>query len=402
MGDEKFALYAMLAAIMSWLLLSNLGIGPALTVRMSNNIGQQLVDENVKLFSVAFWLMLSVSAIVVLTAVAIYLLSPAADFAFSKFPNLNVDISYAIPTIFLIFFLMVNVSTLEAAQLAYQQRHVYNIAILFGTIFAVICVLLAAQYTPNPTAILLAVNSPLLIARIFNALLFLRTATDLQIEPPKFDRTLVKKLFGDGILFWAAGTINNFLCHPFSIIVIATVATSEIAAPISASMNAVIILSSFFGFLMTPFLGAVPNAWSSGDKKWVLRMYFYTLSVNLCYSLFIFFALSMYGLSIFDFWYQGAFQFQMSVLFWMGAYIVCLGIEVTNYHFLASINRLTIASFLLLVKASTYAGLLLYFASNEGQLLNPFFLLTLTNFSIALIPLTILVVMRIGGGQNEV
>lgn len=393
LGTQGFAIYAMLVAIMSWLTLSNLGIGPALTVLLSRQRGMGDTAAMRTTFGTGVWLMGAITSGVSLVAALALAVSPVADLVFGSYPDHHGEILASLGLAIAFFFVTTNLNSIEATQLAFQQQYQLNMFVGAGTLVAAIAVFASAKLLPLPSVILVASQLPLLVARIANSVLFLTAHREITPWPPVVDGQLAGSLCKSGLQFSSAGMLNNFLCHVFPLLVIGAVSAPNETATFAAVVNAVIIAASFFSVFSIPLLSAVPDAYARGDISWIRKAYRRMLMLNLCYATAIFVVLALIGEWLFRIWYQGTVSPDRAMLSAAGFYLVMLGLESVNFTFLAGLGQISRNSFWMMSKAVLAAALIAATASMNASVL-PIVLLIVTSVALSAIPLTALVVKQ--------
>lgn len=394
LGNEGFALYAMMTAVLSWLSLSMLGLGPAITVSMSfNSVGSSTDFRTI--FSTGVICMLAISiALSIVASIAIFA-TRLPDTVFALYHNQGDEIILSLCVVIAVFFFSVNLSSVEAAQLALQQQGRYNTLIAIGTLLASIGVIVVAQGTPTPHTILISAQTPVIGARLINAAIFLYAIPHLLPSLRLVRVAIAKSLLVQGSRFAMAGSVNNFLTHIFPVLVIGAIAPASYAAAFAATMNAVIVLSSVFSLTSRPLLGAVPEAHARNDVRWISSAYGRTLIFSASYGLFCFAVMSIFGTSIFDAWYQNTIHPSAILLSLAGLYVILIGVEVTNYTFLSAVGLSRIVSYALSTKSIIFSLILLLFSSQMIDYM-PFAMLIITNILLSSLPLTFMAFRTIG------
>lgn len=387
LGPEGFIIYSMINATLAWLTLSNIGLGQATTLHIARRIDEK---ERIELFSASWVATTAISFFAILLTTGLALGLNLVPRIFSGHATELRSIYQALIFIAFVFVLTQNLSVFEAAQLAYQRQDRLNIAISIGTLLAAAAVYLAAKNVPTVLSILLAVHLPLLVMRILNAVI---TARMIGLQLGKLLSVrwrAMRSLFQDGLSFLTGSTVSNFLCHPFSILVVGATASAMTSASFAAVMNAVILASSIFGLVMTPVRGALPEAAQKADTAWIKQAYLAALKISVAYALVPCVLFSVFGQEIFEFWYRGTIFPQQLTLVPAGIYVICLSIEVTNYNFLSSLGQLKIASRWLLAKAVMAASMTLILTKNDQADL-VFWSLVITSVLCSLIPLSLMI-----------
>ncbi|MCK7575652.1 MAG: hypothetical protein MZV65_07010 [Chromatiales bacterium] len=264
-----------------------------------------------------------------------YFFTPLPEVIFNNISIENEILYQALFLICLIFFSLQHLTVFEAAQLANQKQDRYNIATTIGTLVAAFAVYITAQHAAASVfSILIAAHLPVLLMRFFNA-----QWVWIELRPQLFWLSAkswiqMQRLLRDGIHFISGTSISNFLCHPFSILVVGAFSSALSTASFAAVMNAVILAASVFGLIMTPFRGALPEAKQRNDISWIRRVYGLILVFNLGYALAACILFAVFGEWLFFVWYQGTISPSPLLLSAAGVYILCLAVEATNSQFL--------------------------------------------------------------------
>ncbi len=354
LGPAGFSVYAMLASLLAAMTLSNLGIGEATTLHMSRALATGETSTTRELFLASLSVVGGIATSVCALTALLILASPLLPLIFSH----NLDQASALigPVLFVCFvFLTTQVlSIFEAAQLALQRQHRLNIAIGIGSFLAAVTVWFVANAQPDMLSILIAVHLPVIIARTFNA-----AGVWADIRPRCRDfmaaQGHMREILKDGLRFVGGTTIANFLCHPFSVLVVGIFAMPLASASFAAVMNALVLASAFFAVVSTPMRAPLAEAFKIGDLHWIRQSAKRMLAANLALGLLGFLAFGVLGEHVFALWFQGAVAPSQATLWGAGAYILVLSIEVSNFIYLSSIGFLPIASRLTLLKAGITA-----------------------------------------------
>jgi O-antigen/teichoic acid export membrane protein len=355
LGAQAFSLYAMVAAILAWLTLSNMGLSHAVTLEVASSSNPSDTRHKEIYLARALLVAVSISAI---TGGIVLLLMEVGIFEII-FNKTNGEKGY--PKIEIIFVLFVFLATqvfsiFEGYQLAEQQQYKLNIYMAFGTLLSAICVSISAAWEPTVLCILVSVHMPVLIARFANTLNVTQKVKlkILDFRVRKWEE--ISPIIARGIQFVSGTTISNFLCHPFTVIVVgATVPVSQ-SASYAAVINAILLAVSILGHVMSPIRGAVPEAFLRGELGWIKRAYRISLCAMILYAAVPSLILIFYGSSFFDFWYQGMVSPDSVMLIGAGVYLMLYCIETVHYNFLICIGYLEESSRIVFAKGLLVAG----------------------------------------------
>ena len=391
LGPELFSVYSMLNVVLAWTSLSNLGISQATTLHISREAN---AEKKLQVFSASIVMIAFLTSIVFFMGVLFFYWTPVLSWIFEAHVS-DINIVYKpIIIVGFIFLITQYLSVFEAAQLAAQRQAEFNIATSVGTALAAGAVYWVSQNFVSVLGVILAVHVPVVVLRVINARNVLKSfgLTVTQLFSVRIND--IRSVFRDGLSFVSGGPVSNFLCHPLSIVLVGAYSESLVTASYAAVISAIILVASFFSFVISPFRGALPEARRKGDYDWIRRMYWLTLSANLTYASVPFILLTFFGQPIFEVWYQGSVSPHHLILLASGLYVLCLAIEVTNYNFLSSLGCLQSASRWLLFKSISTAAVVWFLAFSENSEYI-FFGMFFVAFLFSVIPLSVLVLMII-------
>lgn len=398
LGNEGFALYAMLVGIMSWLTLSKIGIGPAMTVSISE---KRITDNQIQkiISSTGFYVVMGLITFVSIISILSVNTPYVYDYLFKNYLGLESEINRSLMLVLTMFILYSLFSVIESIQLAYQQQYYFNLFSTVGTAISGLLVILVARYSPSVFNILLAANAPQLLVRAANVVLF---CIKNQVAIPVlglFDFSLSRKLFKDGVRYFLSGPVNNFIFNVLPIIYVSANWLPHSAASFAAIMNAVVLLSSLFALINGPMLAAVAEAKARGDLRWIKVVYKKLILATIMFSLVINMILLYCGENIFDVWYSGTIAVASLSLIFAGLYYSMNGIEVLNYTLLSGVGKIKIVSLVMLLKCCVFLfGISLIQVGDELYYI--FACMSFVAFLFSVVPLTNMTIKLLWGESN--
>lgn len=396
LGSAGFSMYAMLGSLLAAMTLSNLGIGQATTLHMARALAAGQIQIGREMFLASLGVVGSIASAVTTLAILLILFTPLIPVVFSQhIATLSAPI---MPAMFVcaVFLATQFLSVFEAAQLAQQRQHRLNLATGIGTLVAAGAVWLVADSRPNVFNILVAVHLPVIIARGINAI-----GVWLDFSPRLRElaeaRTHVRNILLDGLRFVSGTALANFLCHPFSVLAVGFFAVPLSAASYAAVMNAIILASSVNSLVVTPFRGAIPEAFRLGDHAWLRKAVLRMTVATAVYGLFMCVLFAGFGEWLFDTWYSGAVQPQRIELIGAGLYFLLISIEVTIFTYLSGTGSLQAASRVVFMKAICSAiAIIAVTLGGYSDLV--FWVLLAINLVVSLIPLSAIALSTLRSG----
>lgn len=283
LGQGGFALYVVIASLVSWIGLAGLGVAPGLTLGVARASARDDRREEARLIVVA---LLSMAAIAGLLAGCAVLLgmSGVVDRVVSGWLGSDAEDASAS---FILMALLISVQLVvvvpEAAQLGLQAQHVTNLWASLGSAAAILAMLANGGAVTSVTAFILISQGPQVAARAVNGVLFaLARRQPLRATRVRFWEH-VRSILGSGIAF-AGISLASYLALQVGLLVMAAT-----TAPTSVALAGVIVRGytlevSGLSLLTTPTWPAIANARTRGDLSWIRRTYRLLVAGGLLYS----------------------------------------------------------------------------------------------------------------------
>lgn len=388
LGNDGFALYAMLIGILSWLSLSKIGVGPALTVALSSQNAKGIDQDNHVIISNGFIVVVILTTLTVFLSIIAFNSFGVFNSLFKNYESYYTEIYKSLAVILTAFVLYSIFSVYESIQLAYQEQYYFNVLLTVGTAVSAVLVFAVANSGGGVFSILLAANAPQLIARTLNVIVFCMRNSLVLPRLTMFDFKLSLSLLKDGSRYFLSGPANNFAFNVLPIIYVGATSSFGVAAAFAAVMNAVVLMSSFYGVINGPLLAAVAEAQGRGDKNWVSSSYLKVLSVSLVLGSVVMAVFAIIGEQIFSLWYSGTIDVAASVLVIAAIYFTINGVEVVNYTVLSGVGKIKLVSVVMLIKCIIFVYALFILPSDNLYML--FMLMSIVAFIFSTIPLSII------------
>lgn len=388
LGHAGFSIYAMLGAFLAAMTLSNLGMGQATTLHLSRSLADDDIASGRAMLAVSLVIVGGIAIAASLIVAGLILWSSLLDVVFSRHLDGTTSPTGAALFVCLVFLATQLLSVFEAAQLAQQRQHRLNVAMSAGTLVAATAVWWVAAHEPSVLAILVAVHLPVLFARGLNAV---GVWADLRPSPAHLALAAHRgrAILADGLRFVSGTTIANFLCHPFSVLVVGLFAAPMPSASFAAVMNAVLLASAVFGYVLSPLRGSLPEAQTRHDHEWIRRAYRLVMLGMMGYAVVPASLLSFFGIWLFDIWYGPSVEPSGILTFAAGVYVLLLGLEMVNFAFASSLGSIRIASRWMLAKGIVSAASVLLLAGLDA-IDWTIWSLCIVNLGFSLIPLSYL------------
>lgn len=397
LGAHGFALYAMLTAAVAWLTLSNLGVGPVLTVRLASAHAMGKVEDERNIFSSAFFPSLILSSLASLSALLIIWMVPIENI-FGPLYVADISTIRSGLTVFVaIFYLHTNLSLFEYAQSGYQEQYVQNLVSALSSLLSLLALLIFVKFYPTPVGLILALNSPVVFLRFCNAIFVMLRHSHTRPSLKAFRWYLCKTLMQSGAVYSLAGGVGNFLAHILPVILIGRMFSAESSAAFAATMNLLILASGVISMLSTPLWPAIADSIARGDRGWAERAYNRLLLAVMTFGFATALALTFKGELIFEIWFKGQINPARNLIVGAALYFVASCWESAHFSVLVGLHKISVAS--VLVFTRTAVGIIaisvfLKVGSETSIFVIMFFSILLVDF----IPLRMMVKRKLSSG----
>lgn len=366
LGGKDFALYVMLSAFMAWLMMANIGLAPSITIEVAKARARGLKKDE----SVVFISALSITLVIAISIALIFLIIasnyPVNLLFGSDFSNDASEIYKSL--IVLVFFacFQLNIALFEGAQLGYQRQYVSNALNIVGVVSAIFSLVYFSKFNLRPSGLIVALNLPLILSRLFNCVLLLRWEQHLKPKIAFINKAKCKYLIKQGLRFSLAGPVNNFLSHLLPIYLVGRFCSPSEASSFAVVINALVISSGIVTMCCIPFVPAIVNAISKGENSLVILYINRITLISLSISLFISTVFLIFGQEIFNLWYGGMVDIKKNMIFSFCFYFIFLSFEVVGYSILTGLGEIRKISTLMLSK-SIFSSVFMFFLLREGN-----------------------------------
>lgn len=261
---QEFGAYAVMAATLSFLSLSDFGLGPALTRRMADahSRGQLELAGRTLISGVAV-----VSGMVgLLWLVGLTLSHLGTMDARLSASGLSYEMLVAVLGI---GSAQVWANPFLRAQAGLQELYINNIFVGIGTFAAAAALLVVAAGAPSARNFLLAVYGPVAAAQLANSLYFIFRHRYLLESRPRPSWAVARPLMGDGLLFAVPQTIGPMVLREAPKLVLFQLGLASVTASYAVLIQMLLLISGVVFMFTQPLLPALIDAQARGDQRWI-------------------------------------------------------------------------------------------------------------------------------------
>ena len=291
LGTNGFALYVVIASLVSWIGLAGLGVAPGLTlgVARTSAVGDRI--EEARLFMVALVLMAAIGAVVVGSAVVLSATGLVDHLTVNWLQAAPGEASAALLCMALLIAVQLAVVVPEAAQLGLQTQHVSNLWAGIGSLVAIVAMLTLGTAVHSVTAFVLVSQGPQVAARAANGLLFVLGRRYVFHAAGFRFLQYARPLLGSGLAF-TGFSLASYVGLQAGLLVMAATVDAKAVALAGVIVRGHLMQASGLSVVTTPTWPAIANAVTRGDLPWVRRTYRVLALGGLAYS-------TLIGLAIF-------------------------------------------------------------------------------------------------------
>lgn len=272
LGSDGFALYVVIASLVSWIGLAGLGVAPGLTLGIARASAVGEHEEEARLFVVALLLMAAVATILVACAFALGATGVVEHLMADWLGSASGDASTALLSMTFLIAVQLVVVVPEAAQLGLQSQHVSNVWAGVGSVGAIVAMITVGATVSSVTAFVLVSQGPQVAARIANGIFFVVRRSYLLRPDGLRLRNHMRPILGSGIAF-AGFSLARYLGLQVGLLIMAASTTAGSVALAGVIVRGYTLEISGLSLLTTPTWPAIANAVTRGEMPWVRRTY---------------------------------------------------------------------------------------------------------------------------------
>ena len=272
LGADGFALYVVIASLVSWIGVVGLGVAPGLTLGVARAAAVGDREEEARLFLVALVLMVAVATLLVGGAVFLGATGLVEQLMTNWLGSASADASTALLSMAVLIAVQLVVVVPEAAQLGQQSQHVSNVWAGIGSTAAIIAMLTVGAAVTSVTAFVLVSQGPQIVARAANGIFFVQRHRYIVRPAGLRFRQHAWPILGSGIAFTGFSVATYVGLQVGLLITAATLDTASVALA-GVIVRGYLLEVSGLSLVTTPTWPAIANAVTRGDVPWVRRTY---------------------------------------------------------------------------------------------------------------------------------
>jgi O-antigen/teichoic acid export membrane protein len=341
LGTERFALWMTINSLMVMLAFADLGLGNGLLTTIAQTHGKDDTRMASRYISSAFFMLLSIGAIVLVLLSVVYRITPWARILGVQ-PGIAFDeAAPAVAIFFICFACNLPLGIVQRIQMGFQSGYTSNVwnglGVLLGFAGVLVCVVTRAGV---PWLIFCAGFGPI-VTSVLNGFQLFRARPDLRPTWRDFQWPLLRQLLavGGGFLIlqmalaMAVGSDNFVIAHLLG---------PSAVAEYSIAMRIFTIVPMLLTMLVTPLWPAYGESVARGDTTWAIRALKRSMVVTVGVTLAAAVFLALAGKWIITLWVGDRFHQGPWLLSGMGLWMVVNGLAVVASIFLNGLGRIRV------------------------------------------------------------
>jgi len=359
-GLSGYSGFAVVMASVGWIGTLSVGLGPAITERIS--------ADNVRPISSAvretFMTALGASAAFVGVASALVaMLALVADPSGAGASQMGSAFAIAGITSAMI----VAGGVFDSALLGLQRYYVSNTLSLFASVLSVLATFIASRIAPDVGAMVLAALAPIILARVLSGLALYRIQPDIfgrlsDIRWRAFPRIAQRGMLFAGIAF------ATFLVQQAGLLIVAAQLGSTQVAEVALVLRSLPYVYSIVMMITVPLWPAVAEAAGNGDMAWVRKAAARAGTLVMAYAVVAAFVVMAWGESLIGAWTGGQVSVDFPMLAAAGLMILLDSWANLNATVLIGLGRAASAAGVLLLQGAISVIIVLAAGPTLGQL----------------------------------
>ncbi len=354
LGPEAFGSFVVISALVGWLGLTSVGVGPGLTRQIAASAAVNDRRTEARAFSSSFVIIGAIGLVGAIVVVAVF---QTGEPAIGAVDQLAEDIRSATLLLALLAFGQAWLGVIEAAQLGHQEQYWANGFQATGSITALVLLLTLGSSLHTITEYVLVVIVPIAIARFVNAWLYLRRRTYLLTRHLSVREAAAVAKSSASFAVIQAG---SYASQQVGLVWLATVGGVAAAAPLGVMFRLTSAAAGPVALITQPLWPAIADAAARHDPSWARSAYRRTSLALLAYAIAVAVAVVSIGPALLRGWVGTSVHVETSTLALVGAYFVAGVWAHLNAITLVGLGRMWTAAAVICLEATiSIAGALL-------------------------------------------
>jgi O-antigen/teichoic acid export membrane protein len=351
LGPDHFGVYAVVAATLSWITISNLGVGPGLTMGIATAVANDDRETEARYLVTAHWLLGAMSLVLLLGVLVFWRFHSVHTILGEKYAPYAAEVREGFLWLGIILALTTFTSVAEATRAGYQEQHITNLYGLLGNALSVVGLLLVSDLWPTVTGMILCIYGAPLVGRSLNGMHLVWEKRSILLPNWRhFDRVVTKNILQVGFAFCIMQT-GAFVCQQFIIIIAGRLLGPRDVSSFAVMMQATILGGGVVTMFTRPFWPAIIDALERKDFTWVRNAYPRALRIAMAYAICIGACIALAGHTIITLWIGPESAPSLLLQISMGVYFTLAIWEYVHFIILMGMKRILPSSIALFIRS---------------------------------------------------
>jgi O-antigen/teichoic acid export membrane protein len=343
LGVERFGVYAMLGAFLSWMSIVSVTITPGLTVQIISANARMDRDAERKILGSALMFSFGLAGLLVGGAQVLFHVVGLQRMFGAGYSGFAGELMTGLTVLSLFIALNVVLSVGEAAQAGYQNQYVHNLFLALGNVVTIILIASLVRARPTIANMITAVYAGPIAGRALSFVQLMWARRYLISGMLRIDLATLKIMSKTGSAFLLA-SVASFCYQSFSVYWVGRRIGPIAAAQMSVFITVLGVLGSLLLMFTQPLWPAIHDATVRNDRHWVRRSYLRIRRHLMLYVGLAAVTVALDGNRIIRLWIKSAPATGAASQTLLGLYLLLLAWEHLNYSFLIGLGRYWLAA----------------------------------------------------------
>lgn len=281
LGAERYGVWTAIVSGAAMVSFMDLGLGLGLLNRMSDAHGREDRDEQSRLASNAFFMLLAVALGMGLLMFLALPWIPLERFFKGASPEVVRELPDVVRAALACFLAMLPLGVANQIQLAHQESYRSSAFSAFGSVMSLIGVLVALALEGGlAAAVFGAALGPVIGAAANSGDLYFRRKPWLRPRLAQWDHRVVRSLFGTGLLFLVI-QLSALVAYDVDNLVLAWKLGPESVTQYYVTAKLFMQIPIILGFALNPLWPAYTEALAKGDVDWAMQTLWKSIRLGL-------------------------------------------------------------------------------------------------------------------------
>jgi len=347
-GTERFGAYTNIVALLGFIGMANLALGPATALRLARNVdGDQDADRVTVSSTVAIFLVSALAEVLLLVGVLAVL--PPETWLDKKFAPI-------MPEAVIAFWLVLGLNVLqrvgtvvEFVRLGRQEQSINNLAMGGATLLMIVGLLVGRVLFPSLWLLPLIITGPIVLAAFANGFFLLRHHRYLVPRRAAVQKPAVLEVLRINLAS-AVMYVADYLTLPAFILIFTPVSTVQAVSAVGVLMNIHRLALGVMATVTTPAYPALAQAVAAGDSDWANRAFGKIRLFAIVYGAVFLLGMATVGPWVIEKLYSPDFRPTGMQALAFGLFFAATTIEHGYYWYLVAFAREWLSSLLMLAR----------------------------------------------------